>query len=62
MQRLILVLVMAALATTVSTGDVQAQQDVRRLPVKEYLDRSWEPGPIANSMFTDEEKVGITAK
>ncbi|KPK48511.1 MAG: hypothetical protein AMK72_06745 [Planctomycetes bacterium SM23_25] len=62
MQRLILVLVMAALATTVSTGDVQAQQDVRRLPVKEYLDRSWEPGPIANSMFTDAEKAQITSK
>lgn len=26
------------------------------------LERSWEPGPIANGMFTDEEKVGITAK
>ena len=62
MQRLILVLVMAALATTAWTGSVQARQDARRLPVKEYLDRSWEPGPIANSMFTDAEKAQITSK
>ena len=39
MRRSTLVLVMAALAATVSTGNVQAQQDVRRLPVKEYVDK-----------------------
>ena len=39
MRRITLVLVMAALATTASTGNVQAQQDVRRLPVKQYVDK-----------------------
>jgi len=39
MRRITLVLVMAALATTVSTGNAPAQQDVRRLPVKQYVDK-----------------------
>jgi hypothetical protein len=30
-------------------------------PKPSRLERSWEPGPIANSLFTDEEKAKITA-